>query len=143
MTTVNTETTIKFDFGKHRLTDTSEKGYEFELELPGGGKTGVFITVRGAESRQARDTAKRSYKKMQMTLQKGKKDVGIDPDLAEESALEIAVDRVISWRNLFENGIPLECTKQNIRRVLAEGWIQTQVLEKSNDLTNFLPEELT
>ena len=131
-----------FDLAQNNLADKAEVGYEFEVTLPDGSGTGAFIKVRGAESKQVKAYQRKKFaeyqQKMKIATRKGKEDE-ITIEEAEEMAVETAVGRVISWRNIDENGQPLPFSKENATRILGEhAWIREQVMEASNEITNFL-----
>lgn len=132
-----------FDLAKNNLSDKAEVGYEFEVLLPGTEKaTGAFITVRGAESKTVKGYQRRKFKeyqaRMKVAQRKGKADDDISIEEAEEMTVETAVGRVIGWRGFDENGKELAFTAENATRVLSEHtWIREQVMEASNDITNF------
>lgn len=130
------------DLKVKNLAETSEAGYEFELLFPGSQeKTGAFVKVRGGNSKIARAFARKKYTeyKQRETMAKRKgRDDEMTLDEAEDTAIETAIVRVISWRGIAEDGVEIPFTKENAERILREhDWIRTQVVEESDNLLNF------
>lgn len=130
------------DLKVKNLSETSEVGYEHELQYPGTNeRTGAFVKVRGAESKIARAYARKKYteyrQKEVMAKRKGR-DEEMSLDDAEDMAIETAITRIISWRGIAEDGVEIPFTKENAERVLREhSWIRTEVMNASEDLLNF------
>lgn len=130
------------DLKVKNLSETSEAGYEFELEYPGSReRTGAFIKVRGAESKAARAYARKKYteyrQKELMAKRKGREEEMSLED-AEDMAIESCITRIISWRGVGEAGVEVPFTKENAERILREhSWIRTEVMEASEQLLNF------
>jgi hypothetical protein len=137
---------MKFDLAKHNYTEIAEEGYKFELKLPGTGEgTGVFITVRGDQSKTVKAFGRKKYSEFKLREQQAKrrgKDVeDMTLEEAEELSVESAVIRVISWENITENGKDVPFTKENAERIFKEhSWIKDQVMEEAGQLLNFRPE---
>jgi hypothetical protein len=137
---------MKFDLAKHNYTEIAEAGYEFELKLPGTGEgTGVFITVRGDQSKTVKAFGRKKYSEFKLREQQAKrrgKDVeDMTLEEAEELSIESAIVRVIDWKNITENGKEVAFTKENAERVFKEySWIKDQVMEESGQLLNFRSE---
>ena len=133
-----------FDLAKNNFAEKAEAGYEFELMIPEiNEKTGAFITVRGAESPKVKQHGRRKFNEMQFkehnAKKKGKDLEPITLDEAEEMAIESALVRIISWKGLEEKGKDLEFNEENARRVLKDHpWIREQVINESNQLSNFI-----
>ena len=132
---------MAFDIKKTNLAVIAEAGYEFEVKLPDGAATDFHITVRGNLSPKMKKYSKDLFNKMQMkemqAKRKGKQDM-IDLDEAEETLIESAAVRVVTWKGLEEDGKVVEPTPENIKRVMAEhDWIRTQVIEESDNAANF------
>ena len=131
------------DLKVQNLADTSEAGYEFELLFPGSGtKTGAFVKVRGAQSKVARNFARKKYteirQKEQVNKRKGRGDEEMSLDEAEDMAIETAIVRVISWRGIAEDGKEIPFNKENADRILREhSWIRESIMEESDQLMNF------
>ena len=134
---------MKFDLAKHNYTEIAEVGYEFELKLPGTGEaTGVFITVRGDQSKTVKAFARKKYAEFKLREQqakrRGKEADDMTLEEAEELSIESAVVRVIGWKNLTENGKDLPFTKENAERVFKDfSWVKEAVMEESGQLLNF------
>lgn len=137
---------MAFDLARHNYTEIAEAGYEFELKLPGTGEgTGVFITVRGDQSKTVKAFGRKKYSEFKLREQQAKrrgKDVeDMTLEEAEELSVESAIVRVIGWKNITENGKDVPFTKENAERIFKEySWIKDQVLEEAGQLLNFRSE---
>jgi len=137
---------MTFDLAKHNYTEIAEAGFEFELKLPGTGEgTGVFITVRGDQSKTVKAFGRKKYSEFKLREQQAKrrgKDVDdMTLEEAEELSVESAIVRVISWKNITENGKEVPFTKENAERIFKEySWIKDQVMEEAGQLLNFRSE---
>lgn len=131
------------DLGVTNLSQMAEAGYEFELELPGTRqKLGAFITVRGSQSAVVKNFAKKKFTEQQgKELIERKRGRQLDPPTIEEleqMAVDSACVRVKSWRGITEGGNEVECTPENMKRVMREhSWIRELVIEESDNLGNF------
>lgn len=137
---------MTFDLAKHNYTEIAEAGYEFELKLPGTGEgTGVFITVRGDQSKTVKAFGRKKYSEFKLREQQAKRR-GKDADEmtleeAEDLGIESAIVRVIGWKNITENGKEVSFTKENAERIFKEySWIKDQVMEEAGQLLNFRSE---
>lgn len=133
-----------FDLSKNNVGAANEAGFEFELVMPGSGEaTGAFIKVRGEQSPSVKNYGRRLFTEYQMKQTAAKrrgKEYDIDLDEAEETGIQSAVVRIISWRNIAENGKEIEFNKENAERILKEhSWIKEQVMEESSQALNFRP----
>ena len=137
---------MTFDLAKHNYTEIAEAGYEFELKLPGTGEgTGVFITVRGDQSKTVKAFGRKKYSEFKLREQQAKrrgKDVDdMTLEEAEELSIESAVVRVIGWKNITENGKDVAFSKENAERIFRDfTWIKEQVMEEAAQLLNFRSE---
>lgn len=137
---------MTFDLAKHNYTEIAEAGYEFELKLPGTGEgTGVFITVRGDQSKTVKAFGRKKYSEFKLREQqakrRGKEADDMTLEEAEELSIESAIVRVIGWKNITENGKEVTCTKENAERIFKEySWIKYQVMEEAGQLLNFRSE---
>jgi hypothetical protein len=137
---------MTFDLAKHNYTEIAEVGYKFELKLPGTGEgTGVFITVRGDQSKTVKAFGRKKYSEFKLREQqakrRGKEAEDMTLDEAEELSIESAVIRVIAWENITENGKEVPFTKENAERIFKEySWIKDQVMEEAGQLLNFRSE---
>lgn len=132
-----------FDLSKNNLSEAAEAGYEFELRVPGTDTpTGAFVTVRGAESKIVREHARKVYSQIRMREQamkkRGKEPEEMTLEEAEELAIDSAINRVISWRGIANEGKEVAFTKEAAASIFKEhSWIREQVMEESNLLVNF------
>lgn len=137
---------MSFDLSKHNYTEIAEAGYEFELKLPGTGEgTGVFITVRGDQSKTVKAFARKKYAEFKLREQqakrRGKEAEDMTLEEAEELSIESAIVRVIGWKNLTENGKDVVFSKENAERIFKDfAWVKDQVMEEAGQLLNFRPE---
>ena len=137
---------MTFDLAKHNYTEIAEVGCKFELKLPGTGEgTGVFITVRGDQSKTVKAFGRKKYSEFKLREQQAKrrgKDVDdMTLEEAEELSIESAVIRVIAWENITENGKVVNFTKENAERIFKEySWIKDAVMEEAGQLLNFRSE---
>ena len=134
---------MAFDIKLNNLSEKAEAGYEFEVKLPDGASTDFFITVRGNQSPKMKKYSKDLFNKMQMeelrNKRKGKGEQPIDLDEAEQTLVESAATRIVTWRGLEEDGKVVEPTPENFKRIMLEqDWIRAQVLEQSDDASNFI-----
>lgn len=132
---------MAFDIKKTNLVEIAEAGHEFEVTLPDGSPTDFYITVRGNLSPKIKRYSKALFNKMQQkelqAKRKGREDV-IDLDEAEETLIESATVRIVSWRGLEEGGKELPYSEENARRLMKEQeWIRTQVIEEADNAANF------
>lgn len=145
MTTAKS-TSALFDLSKNNLSVAAESGYEFELIMPTGEATGAFITVRGEQSPIVKQYSKKRYNDYQLSVNQAKrrgKEYDVSLDEAEDMAVEAAVTRIISWRNIAEEGKEVPFTKEAASKILKEhNWIREAVVETSSELLNFDPKKL-
>jgi hypothetical protein len=137
---------MKFDLAKHNYTEIAEAGYKFELKLPGTGEaTGVFITVRGDQSKTVKAFGRKKYAEFKLREQqakrRGKEAEDMSLEEAEELSIESAVIRVLDWSGISENGKDVPFTKENAERIFKDfSWIKDQVMEEASQLLNFRSE---
>lgn len=137
---------MTFDLAKHNYTEIAEVGYKFELKIPGTGEgTGVFITVRGDQSKTVKAFGRKKYAEFKLREQqakrRGKEADDMTLEEAEELSIESAVVRIIGWENITENGKVVTFTKENAERIFKEySWIKDQVMEEAGQLLNFRSE---
>ena len=134
---------MAFDIKLNNLSEKAEAGYEFEVKLPDGSSTDFYITVRGNQSPKIKKFSKDLFNKLQMkelqAKRKGKADQPVDLDEAEQTLVDSAVARIITWKGLEEGGKVVEPTPENIKRIMQEhDWIRAQVLEESDNAANFI-----
>jgi hypothetical protein len=134
---------MAFDIKLNNLSEKAEAGYEFEVKLPDGSSTDFYITVRGNQSPKIKKFSKDLFNKLQMkelqAKRKGKADQPVDLDEAEQTLIDSAVARVITWKGLEEGGKVVEPTPDNIVRIMQElDWVRKQVLDESDNDSNFI-----
>ena len=127
----------------NNLSEKAEAGYEFEVKLPDGSPTDFYITVRGNQSPKIKKFSKDLFNKLQMkelqAKRKGKADQPVDLDEAEQTLVDSAVARIITWKGLEEGGKVVEPTTDNIVRIMTElDWVRKQVLDESDNDSNFI-----
>jgi hypothetical protein len=134
---------MTFDLKNHNYTEIAEAGYEFELKLPGTGEgTGAFITVRGDQSKTVKAFGRKKYAEFKLREQqakrRGKEPEDMTLEEAEELSIESATVRIITWKNIKEDGKEVPFTKENAERILKEyPFIKDQVIEEAGSLLNF------
>ena len=134
---------MAFDIKKTNLAEQAEAGYEFEVKLPDGSSTDFYITVRGNQSPKIKKFSKDLFNKLQIkelqAKRKGKAEQPIDLDEAEQTLIESAAARVITWKGLEDDGKVVEPTPDNIVRIMTElDWVRKQVLDESDNDANFI-----
>ncbi len=96
---------MTFDLAKHNYTEIAEAGYEFELKLPGTGEgTGVFITVRGDQSKTVKAFGRKKYAEFKLREQQAKRRGKEAEDMTLEEAERdhiLQVLRVINPENVI------------------------------------------
>jgi hypothetical protein len=121
-----------------------EHGYEFEAKKPDGSGTGLFITVRGTESKLIQDAIAKKINqersKAFVAERSGKPQPvrQFEDDISE--GIELTVLRIISWRGLVDSkGNEVPFTKEEGLRVLSKfRSLAGQITEASSDLSNFI-----
>ena len=134
---------MAFDIKLNNLSEKAEAGYEFEVKLPDGSSTDFYITVRGNQSPKIKKFSKDLFNKLQIkdlqAKRKGKAEQPIDLDEAEQTLIESAAARVITWKGLEDGGKVVEPTPENITRIMADlDWVRKQVLDESDNDANFI-----
>ena len=134
---------MAFDLIKTNLAEMAETGYEFEVKLPDGSSTDFFITVRGNLSPIVKKHGKELFNKDQTKQisdkRRGMGEQPINLDDMEQTLIDSAVVRIITWKGLEEDGKPVEFSKEAAQRVMTEhSWIREQVLEEGNNAANFI-----
>ena len=134
---------MAFDIKKTNLAEQAENGYEFEVKLPDGSSTDFFITVRGNLSPKIKKYSKDLFNKMQQkelnNKRKGKAEQPMDIEEAEATLVDSAVVRIITWRGLEEDGVTVEPTPENFKRIMTElDWVRSQVIDESDNAANFI-----
>lgn len=134
---------MAFDIKLTNLSEKAEAGYEFEVKLPDGSSTDFYITVRGNQSPKIKKFSKDLFNKLQIkelqAKRKGKAEQPIDLDEAEQTLIESAAARVITWKGLEDDGKVVEPTPENITRIMEDlDWVRKQVLDESDNDANFI-----
>lgn len=134
-----------FDLSKNNFAETAEAGYEFQLRLPTGDLTDAYITVRGDNSKTVKAFNRRKFtemrQKQQIAKRRGRDEEEFTIEEGEDLAVESAIVRIITWKNIAEKGVEIPFTKENADRILREHpWIREQVMEESSLITNFRPD---
>ena len=134
---------MAFDIKKTNLAEQAEAGHEFEVKLPDGSSTDFFITVRGNLSPKMKKYSKDLFNKMQMkelqAKRRGKGEQPVDLDEAEQTLVDSAVARIITWKGLEDGGKVVEPNQENFVRIMTElDWVRKQVLDESDNDANFI-----
>lgn len=133
------------DLSKNNFSEIAEAGYEFQLRLPTEELTDAFITVRGDHSKTVKAFNRKKFTEMQQKQRSNKRRGRDDDDFTieegEDLAVESAIVRIISWRNISEGGKEIAFNKENADRILREHpWIRDQVMKEAGEVLNFRPE---
>lgn len=123
--------------------DSCEAGYTFEARYPDGTATGARITVRGPDSRAARDHAARRFADLQArelaAKKAGREPDPLRPDEIEEQLIDLAVVYTMGWEGIDEGGAPLPYSPTQARTVYRlHPWLRSQVTGAAQDLGNFV-----
>ena len=127
------------------ILQAAEDGYEFELMLPTGEKSGAFLTIRGDQSKTVKAYARKKYSEFKMKEQaarrRGKDNDDMTIEEAEDLAIEAAIVRLIGWKGITDGGKPVEFSKDAASSILREhSWIREQIMEEAGQILNFRPE---
>jgi hypothetical protein len=133
-----------FNIDEYDEVAACEQGYEFEAKTPDGKGTGLYITVRGTESKQIQDAIAKKINsersKAFVAERSGKPQAPsqFENDISE--GLELTVLRIISWRGIVDgSGKEVPFTKEEGLRVLGKfRSLAGQITEASSDLSNFI-----
>lgn len=130
------------DLSKTNPADKAEEGFELQVTLPDGTPTEAFIKVRGAASKKVRDYGRQMFREVQMkeemARRRGKTVEQPTLEELEEKAAASAAVRVISWKNIGEDGVELTFTQETAERIFKKyPFIRDQVIEASDDVMNF------
>jgi hypothetical protein len=130
------------ELSKYDLSALAESGYEFEVTHPDTGDgLGGFITVRGTRSKIVeqynRKIANEQIRAENAQKVKGKEKVRTVEELIDDLN-KMAAIRVISWRNITDQGVELEFSREKAVELFEKyDWIRTQVMEASNESEKF------
>lgn len=130
------------DLAKKDPAKAAEVGFAFNLLLPDGEKTDAEITVRGGNSPEVKNFARRFYQEQKVKEQQAKrrnKDVEeMTIEEAEDFAVDAAVTRLIGWKGIGEDGKEVAFSKENAARILKKyPFIRDQIMEHSENIFNF------
>ena len=133
------------DLSKHNPSEAAEVGYEFAVKDPTGMEDPDFkIKVRGVMSKQVMQSQRRSFREEQVKAaqlrRKGKEPEDRTLEELEEQLATDAANRIISWSGLKNDGKDVPFTKEFAEELFKDptwAFIRSQVLEASNDLSNF------
>ena len=132
------------DFNKLDLAVIGEEGYNVQVVDPyGEDMEGVTIRVRSEHSKTVSAfTTKRfnEYQKQQRVARGKNKEYEPDIEELRDQAAENAAIRVIGWTGIALGEDELPCNFENATALLRKHeWLRNQVIEASNELTNFRP----
>lgn len=135
---------MAFDIKKNDPEVAAESGYTFALELPTGEVTDAKITIRGDNSKKVKEHGRRVYKEMEQQRVIAKRK-GKEQDLSLEDLTEMSIDaavvRIIKIEGIEEDGVTVESTPDNIRRLCTQyDFLRSQVLEQAANTFNFRSE---
>lgn len=130
-------------------TDLSDTGAVLELRHPDSADIieGMTMTMLGVDSEVY---AKRAHEKTVANISRAQKKGrrALDPeDLArqnEEATIEDLVALTKGWTGFEEDGVELDCSPENVRRILKTrglSWIRKQAEDFVNDIGNFISKQ--
>lgn len=130
------------DLVKNDPAKIAELGYEFQVILPDGTETEAKIKVRGKNSKQVQAFSRKLIQEMNQTDQvkrrRGKGDEPMTPQEAEDIAVRVAANRVISWSGLGKDGVEIKFSEDAAEDILREyPFLREQVMLESDNLLNF------
>lgn len=116
---------------------TLKKTFDVEIYMPDGSPTDIKISVLSKHS----DEFKKSAQIMLNNAPKGRNADKVDLAKSEAQSVALLASVTESWEGLEENGKPLECTPQNVKRIYSDyPFIRSQVDEAIGDDANFMNE---
>lgn len=103
-------------------------------ELTTSNGDAVYIEVLGADSSKMRaemsDRARKQIAKRNSTIN--------TIEEAEKASSELLASIIVTWYGIEENGEPIECTRENIIRVLTKySWLRLQIDAFVSNRANF------
>ncbi len=106
------------------------------LHPESGVETNIKITLMSPDSASYRKiTMALKNKNLQLAM---KNRAVVSADRLDKDALDVLVAATVSWDGIAENGVPLECTAESVRRVYEEyPFIREQVDSFLGDRKNF------
>lgn len=93
--------------------EQANEGIKLPLSLPDGTPTDYWIKIRGADSDEFRRAERDSIRKIVEIRNSSKGDTEALEKAHEEQETELVAALVIDW-NMDEDGVPQECTKENV-----------------------------
>ncbi len=130
-----------FDFAKNDPAVEAESGFEFEVLLPSGVKTGAFIKVRGEHSPVVKNYNRKFLKELSVRekqVKKSGRNSDFEPEELEEMQAKTAASRIISWKGISENSEEVKYSQVEAERLMLKyPWIAEQVVEVSKTIDNF------
>ena len=129
------------DLSKLDLTEHANSGAIMDVMHPITGEqlldqngNAVTITLLGADSTKMRQEMSDRAKKQLASKNKPINSI----DEAEKLSAELLATITIGWSGMFENGEPVECTKENAVRIYTKyAWLRQQVDAFTTDRANF------
>ena len=118
---------------KNGVTDTAV----LQIVNPVDGlPTNIKITLASVDSDRYRQASLRIQNEQLKALEKGRNKASAERLAA--GSLDLLVSVTVSWEGIAENGVPLDCTPENVRRVYSElPFIREQVDDFFADRRNF------
>jgi hypothetical protein len=99
---------------------------------------GMTITLLGQDSKVYRKIQLAKQQAALNRIAKGKKAVDLDAEKLAEDSIDDLVQLTTGWSGFTLDGVTLECTPDNVRKVYSEwAWIKEQVQEFVADRSNF------
>lgn len=132
-----------FDLSKNNFGAASEEGFEFHVKAPWGEDTDFVIKVRGEYSKTVQSFQKKKYNEFQLKQTAAKRrgnEYEITLEEAEAMSIEAAINRIVSWKGLGQDGKELPFTKETAEMVLKDNsYIVEQITAESKAAINFRP----
>lgn len=118
---------------------------EIEIKHPITGEpTGATITLAGPEHPKRKKLVFDRQRRMRKQFQKAGKLQFTDPAEEEQEGIEFLAECTLGWKNIGENGKPIECTPANAARKYAElGWLRAQIQAGMDERENFIESSAT
>jgi hypothetical protein len=133
------------DLAKNNPSKAAEVGFEFAVKDPSGMEDDKFkITVRGVMAKEVQAYQRKLFREEQLKdaalRRKGKDPEQKTLEELEEQLAADAARRIITWKGLSDDGKEIPFTlefAENLFKDSSWAFIRSQVLEASNELTNF------
>ena len=116
--------------------EAAERGRPVAIMGPDGESLGASVVIRGVNSATYRREQSR------LMLRQFRKPLSEDAAAAqvEENRLQLVTACVVSWEGVVSGGEPIECSPQNITRVLAAApWLLFQLEAAQNTPRSLTP----